>query len=77
VYSAEDQLTLSTELALYTYARTDRWLYVLQSKGLVETETPEPETYSLSADELGDAPELADALEAAADRLGLERVGAR
>ena len=77
VYSADDQLTLTTELALYAYARSDRWLYVLQSKGLVETETPERETYTLAPDELGDAPELADALEAAADRLGLERVGAR
>jgi hypothetical protein len=76
VYSADDQLTLTPDLELYVYARTDRWLYVLQGKGLVETQTPEPETYALGADELGDAPELADALDAAADRLGLERAGA-
>ena len=76
VYSVDDQLALSAELALYAYARTDRWLYILQSKGLVQTETPEPETYALDPDELGDAPELADALDATADRLGLERVGA-
>lgn len=76
VYSAEDQIALSTELALYAYARTDRWLYILQSKGLVQTETPEPETYALAPDELGEAPELTDALDAAADRLGLDRVGA-
>lgn len=77
VYSADDQLTLTTELELYAYARTDRWLYVLQGKGLVETGTPEPETFALTPDELGDAPELSDALEAAAERLGLERAGAR
>jgi hypothetical protein len=77
VYSADDQLTLTPDLALYAYARSDRWLYVLQGKGLVETATPEPETYALAPDELGDAPELQDALEAAADRLGLEPVGAR
>lgn len=77
VYSAEDQLTLTTELELYAYGRTDRWLYVLQGKGLVETQTPEPETFALTPDELGDAPELSDALEAAAERLGLERAGAR
>ena len=76
VYSADDQLTLTTELELYAYARTDRWLYVLQGKGLVETHTPEPETYALAADELGEAPELTGALEAAADRLGLARAGA-
>ena len=75
VYSADDQIALSTELALFAYARTDRWLYVLQSKGLVQTDTPEPETYTLTPDELGDAPELAEALDAAAERLGLERVG--
>ena len=77
VYSGEDQLTLTTELELYVYARTDRWLYVLQGKGLVETTTPEPETYALAADELGDAPELSDALEAAVERLALEPVGGR
>ena len=76
VYGPDDQLTLTADLELYVYARTDRWLYVLQGKGLVETQTPEPETYALTPDQLGDAPELADALEAAAVRLALERVGA-
>ena len=75
VYSSDDQVTLTPDLELYVYARTDRWLYILQGKGLVETQTPEPETFSLTADQLGDAPELADALEMAAARLGLERAG--
>ena len=75
VYSSDDQVTLTPDLELYVYARTDRWLYILQGKGLVETQTPEPETFSLTADQLGDAPELADALETAAARLGLERAG--
>ena len=77
VYSPDDQLTLTPDLELYAYGRTDRWLYVLQGKGLVETQTPEPETYALTPDQLGDAPELADALDAAAARLGLEPVGGR
>lgn len=77
VYSGEDQLTLTADLALYVYARSDRWLYVLQGLGLVETSTPEPEAFRLTADELGDAPDLDEALEAAAARLGLERAGAR
>ncbi len=72
VYSTEDQLTLTPDVELYVYARTDRWLYVLQGKGLVETRTPEPETWRLQPHEFGDAPELSDALAAAAERLGLE-----
>ncbi len=76
VYSPDDQVTLTPDLELYVYARTDRWLYILQGMGLVETKTPVPETYGLGADELGDAPDLADALDVAAARLGLERAGA-
>lgn len=72
VYSADDQLTLTPDLDLYAYARTDRWLYVLQGKGLVEASGDDGDGSALSADQLGDAPELSDALEAAADRLGLE-----
>jgi hypothetical protein len=77
VYSSDDQLTLTPDLELYIYGRTDRWLYILQGKGLVETQTPEPETFALTAEQLGPAPELADALESAAGRLGLERAGGR
>ena len=36
VYSSEDQLTLNPMLELFIYARTDRWLYLLQGKGLEE-----------------------------------------
>ena len=76
IYTADDQLTLSSDLTLYVYARSDRWIYVLQSFGLVESRTPARDSYDLSPDELGDAPELADALSAVADRLGLAAVGA-
>lgn len=71
VYTSEDQLTLTPDLELYVYARTDRWLYVLQGKGLVETMTPAPESWRLLPEELGPAPELAEALVATAERLGL------
>src|SRR5688500_5187161 len=30
VFSPEDQLTLNAHLELFVYARTDRWLYILQ-----------------------------------------------
>jgi hypothetical protein len=71
VYTGEDQLTLTPDLELYVYARTDRWLYILQGKGLVETLTAPPEAWRLRPEELGPAPELVEALSATAERLGL------
>ena len=76
VYTADDQLTLTPDLTLYVYARSDRWIYVLQSFGLIESRTPARDTYQITADELGEAPELDEALATAADRLGLTPVGA-
>ena len=73
VYGVDDQLTLTPDLELYVYARTDRWLYLLQGKGLAETQTPTPEAWRLRPEELGDAPTLADALAVTVERLGLER----
>lgn len=75
IYTADDQLTLTADLTLYVYARSDRWIYVLQSFGLIESRTATPDSYELAPEELGDAPELADALIAVADRLGLVPVG--
>ena len=72
VYTAEDQLTLSADLELYVYARTDRWLYILQGKGLHEVMSFEPQGWEFDAEALGAAPELSDAVAAAAERLGLE-----
>lgn len=72
VYSAEDQLTLTPDLELYIYARTDRWLYVLQGKGLHEVTSFGPESWRFDAQALGAAPELSDAIAAAAERLGLD-----
>src|SRR5690606_35896287 len=71
VYTSEDQLSLTPDLELYVYARTDRWLYILQGKGLVETVTAAPEAWRLRPEELGAAPELSDAIGSAAERLGL------
>ncbi len=72
VYSAEDQLTLTPDLELFIYARTDRWLYVLQGKGLHEATSAEPASWQFDPDALGAAVELSDAVSAAAERLGLE-----
>jgi hypothetical protein len=72
VYTAEDQLTLTPDLELYVYARTDRWVYILQGKGLHEVASFEPQSWQFDAEALGAAVELSDAVAAAAERLGLE-----
>lgn len=71
VFTDEDQLALTPDLVLYVYARTDRWLYLLQGKGLVEATRPPLETIPLRPEEYGDAPELSAMLAALAERLGL------
>lgn len=72
VYSPDDQLTLTPDLELFIYARTDRWLYVLQGKGLHEVTAFPPDGWRFDAQALGAAAELSDALAASAERLGLE-----
>ena len=72
IYSTEDQLTLTADLELWIFSRTDRWLYILQGTGLHEATALRPENWRFSVDAHGDAPELDDALRAAAERLGLE-----
>ena len=72
VYTPDDQLTLTPDLELYIYSRSDRWLYLLQGKGLNEVTYGDPEAWEFSAEALGAALELSDALTAVAERLGLE-----
>lgn len=74
IYSPDDQLTLTPSLELYIYGRSDRWLYILLGKGLVEQERlagarREP------GSALTPAPELEGAIEHAVERLSLEPVG--
>ncbi len=74
VYTPDDQLTLTPGLALVIYARSDRWLYLLEGMGFAERETvPEP-AWDSDAAPLGDAPELTRGLELAVERLGLSPV---
>ena len=71
VFSPEDQLTLNAHLELFIYARTDRWLYVLQGKGLQEQRMVRTRSWRLKREEFPPAPELTEALDAAVERLGL------
>lgn len=72
VFTDSDQLTLTPEMLLVIYARTDRWAFLLDSMGLVERgEMPAP-TWMPSRATLRPVPQLEQALQSAAERLGLE-----
>jgi hypothetical protein len=71
VYTPDEQLTLTPGLEVYVYARSDRWLYILLGKGLVEQERLAPRRPD------GDgpptpAPELESAIDLTVEQLGLE-----
>jgi hypothetical protein len=71
VYSSEDQVSLTPQLELFVYSRTDQWLYILQGKGMQETPSVPSRSWTLGRGSLGPAPELADALATAVERLAL------
>src|SRR5437868_2936142 len=45
VYTPDDQLTLNPYLELFIYARNDRWLYLLEGKGLEEQARVQPKSW--------------------------------
>lgn len=73
VYTTDDQLTLTPSLELFIYARTDRWLYILLGKGLVEQERVQSKRWQVDGAHPA-APELDTALALTVERLALESV---
>lgn len=73
VYTSEDQLSLNPYLELFVYARTDRWLYLLEGKGLQEQRSVRTKSWKVKRQQFPAAPELVNAVDAAAERLGLQR----
>ena len=71
VNTTEDQLTLNPYLEMFIYARTDRWLYMLEGKGLQEQRMVRTKSWKAKRDDFPPAPELDTAIAAAAERLGL------
>jgi hypothetical protein len=69
--SADDQLTLTPELQLVVYSRTDRWFFLLDGMGLVERSAPPPAVWTPSRRRLQPVGDLTVALNAAAERLAL------
>jgi hypothetical protein len=71
-YSSEDQLTVTAQLELFIYSRTDRWLYILQGRGLQEMRDVRSRTWRYRREDFQPAPELDAAFAAVVDRLGLK-----
>lgn len=73
VYTPEDQLSLNPYLELFVFAKTDRWLYLLEGKGLEEQHAVRTKSWKVKRQQFPAAPELVNAIDAAAERLGLQR----
>ena len=71
LYTADDQLTLTPQLELFIYARTDKWVYLLQGKGLEERASLADRSWRSQSWDRAPAPTLSAAVAAAAERLGL------
>jgi hypothetical protein len=73
-YTSDDQLTLTPDLGLYVFARSDRWLYLLQGKGLEESPSLTEQQWRAQPWNPAPVPTLRDAVEAATQRMSLRPV---
>lgn len=73
VYTSEDQLSLNEHLELYVYSRSDKWLYMLEGRGLEELGRLRGKSWKIKRAAFPAAPDLVNALAAAAERLGLKQ----
>lgn len=71
VYAPDEQLSLSPNLELFVYAQTDRWLYLLQGKGLRRVARLRPRSWRLRPGEFAASEESARALRLTVERLRL------
>jgi hypothetical protein len=73
VYTSEDQLTLTPYLDLYVYARTDRWAYLLEGKGLQQQRALGSKSWKRQRGQFPAAAELVNAIQSVVERLRLDR----
>lgn len=73
VYNSEDQFSLTANLELYLYSRSDKWLYLLEGRGLEERQQLQTKSWKINRQSYPAAPDLVSALAAAAERLSLQR----
>jgi len=71
VYTDDDQVTLTSLLGVHLYSRTERWIYLLRGKGLVERPRVPERSWRLGRGEFPSAPDMTLVLRAAAERLSL------
>ena len=72
LFTPEDQITLSPQLELFIYSRSDRWMYLLNSMNLEERASLEERLWGIQSWERAPAPALSEAVAAAADRLAIK-----
>lgn len=73
VFNGDDQLTLTPNIELFIYSRTDRWYYLLEGKGLEERKVVQTKTWKQKRSQFPAAAELVNAIQAVVERLGLQR----
>jgi hypothetical protein len=73
VFDAEDQLSLNPNLELFVYSRSDKWLYLLEGRGLEERSRLREKSWKMKRQSFPSAPDLMNAVATAAERLGLRR----
>ena len=73
VYTPEDQLSLNPHLELFIFSRSDRWLYLLEGRGLEEQARVRPKSWKINRQAFPAAPDLVNAVATAAERLALAR----
>jgi len=72
VYTPDDQLTLTPALTLVIYARSDRWVYLLDAMGFAERSEVPPADWHPERAPRTDAPALRAAIGQVVQRLALE-----
>ena len=73
LYTSEDQLSLNEHLELFVYSKSDKWLYLLEGRGLEEMGRVQSKSWKIKRQSFPAAPDLVNALASAAERLGLTR----
>lgn len=74
IYTPDDQLSLNAHLELFIYSRSDKWLYLLEGRGLEERSALRPKSWKIKRQAFPAAPDLVNAVATAAERLSLTRV---
>lgn len=73
IFTSEDQLSLNEHLELFIYSKSDKWLYLLEGRGLEEMPRVRTKSWKIKRQAFPAAPDLVNALASAAEKLGLQR----